>query len=270
MSSTIFVPEQQLVPIPFPYSEPKLEFRTLGSPRTENLTLIAGKTFLSTRMLGDITPPGAPDVGFFHDDTRFLSFMEMRVGGETPVLLSSHSENLLLSQIELTTSNIHLRETFDLPENTIHIHREQVLSKGALLERITFENFNLQTVKFRVEIQYDADFVDVFEVRGMRRSEHGQYYQGIAGERTLTFLYRGLDGVLRQTLISLVTSAEGDRKPDRRLGTRASLDGAGGVPRECHAQCGRGENDACSSRLQRADRYASRVGFLVARANYRL
>jgi glycogen debranching enzyme len=202
MSSTIFVPEQQLVPIPFPYSEPKLEFRTLGSPRTENLTLIAGKTFMSTRMLGDITPPGAPDVGLFHDDTRFLSLMEMRVGGEVPVLLSSHSENLLLSQIELTTSNIHLRETFDLPENTIHIHREQVLSKGALLERITFENFNLQTVKFRVEIQYDADFVDVFEVRGMRRNEHGQYYQGIAGERTLTFLYRGLDGVLRQTLIS--------------------------------------------------------------------
>ena len=143
--------------------------------------------------------------------------MEMRVGGEVPVLLSSHSENLLLSQIELTTSNIHLRETFDLPENTIHIHREQAISKGALLEQITFENFNLQTVKFRVEMQYDADFVDVFEVRGMRREQHGQYYRAIPGERTLTFLYRGLDKILRQTLVSW-PPAPTDRESDRRLG----------------------------------------------------
>ncbi|HLH08651.1 MAG TPA: amylo-alpha-1,6-glucosidase [Terriglobales bacterium] len=199
--STISIPEQ-LVPIPSPYSEPKLEFRTLGSRRTDNLTLIAGRTFLSTRILGDITPPGAPDIGLFHDDTRFLSLMEMRIGGEVPVLLSSHSENLFLSQIELTTSNIHLRDTFDLPENTIHIHREQVLNKGVLLERITFENFNLQTVKFQVEIQYDADFVDVFEVRGMHRAQHGQYYQAVANENSMTFFYRGLDDLMRRTVIT--------------------------------------------------------------------
>ena len=52
-SSTIFVPEQQLVPIPFPYSEPKLEFRTLGSPSHRNMTLIAGKTFLPPGFLGN-------------------------------------------------------------------------------------------------------------------------------------------------------------------------------------------------------------------------
>ena len=33
--------------------------------KRDDLTLIDGKTFLSTNPAGDITPPGAPDVGFF-------------------------------------------------------------------------------------------------------------------------------------------------------------------------------------------------------------
>ena len=198
-------------------------------------------------MLGDITPPVAPYVGFFHDDTRFLSFMEMRVGGEAPVLLSSHSENLLLSQIELTTSNIHLRETFDLPENTIHIHREQVLSKGALLERITFENFNLQTVKFRVEIQYDADFVDVFEVRGMHRNEHGQYYQGDCRRAHAHIPLSRARWVLRQTLISWSPAPK--EIVNQTAFWELELPSMGQVEFRVSVtpKCGRGENDARSS-----------------------
>ena len=202
MSTQVKSPELNLVPIE-PPSRSDGDFQVMGPRKVDNLTLIDGKTFLATRVSGDITPPRAPDVGFFHDDTRFLSFMELRAGGQRTVLLSSATEKTFLSQIELTTSNIHLRDSFDLPENTIHIRREQMLSHDVLFERITFENFNLNSVELDVEMEYGADFVDVFQVRGMGRNTHGQYFQPVVTDDSIEFFYRGRDNVLRHTLIEM-------------------------------------------------------------------
>jgi glycogen debranching enzyme len=202
MSTLIRVPESELVPIDPPVLIPS-EFQLMGPRKVDNLTLIDGKTFLATRVSGDIAPPRSPDVGFFHHDTRFLSFMELRVGGIRAVLLSSNTEKTFFNQIELTTSNIHLRDSFDLPENTIHVRREQLLSSDVMFENLTFENFNLNSVEFKVEIEYQADFVDVFQVRGMSRTGHGQYYKPVVKENSIGFYYRGLDNVLRHTLIEM-------------------------------------------------------------------
>ncbi len=200
-SSQVF--GEQLIPVPSPYNDKRSEFQVMGPRKVDNLTLVDGKTFLATRTSGDIAPPRAPDVGFFHDDTRFLSFMEMRVGGLRTVLLSSSTEKTFLSQIELTTSNIHLRDSLDLPENTIHVRREQMLENDVLYERIAFENFNLNRVEVKVEIEYAADFVDVFQVRGMAREEPGQYFQPVVKERSIGFYYRGRDNVMRSTVVEM-------------------------------------------------------------------
>ncbi len=201
MSTRLSVSEDALVEVPSPHVEPRIAFQALEPRKVNNLTLIDGKTFLSTTVAGDITPAGAPDVGFFHDDTRFLSRMELRVMGNRAVVLSASTEKNFANQVELTTGNIPMRESFDLPENTIHIRREQLLASDTLFDRLTFENFNLVTVKFLLEIGYDADFVDVFQVRGTARPIHGQYFRPVARERTLAFFYRGLDRILRQTQI---------------------------------------------------------------------
>ena len=135
-----------LVPVPNHHVEPRIAYQSFEPRKVNNLTLVDGKTFLSTTVSGDINPAGAPDVGFFHDDTRFLSQLELRVGGQRTVVLSSSTEKTFTSQIELTTGNITLRDSFDLPENTIHIRREQLLSCGIFFDRFTFENFNLSPV----------------------------------------------------------------------------------------------------------------------------
>ena len=171
--------------------------------KVNNLTLIDGKTFLATSVAGDIVPPGAPDVGFFHEDTRFLSHLEFRIDGQRSVVLSSSTEKTFVSQIELTTGNITLRDSFDLPENTIHIRREQLLASDILFDRYTFENFNRCPVEFTVEISFDADFVDVFQVRGVARADHGQYYQPVIESDGLIFSYRGRDNILRQTVVRM-------------------------------------------------------------------
>ena len=118
-------------------------------------------------------------------------------------MLSSSTEKTFVSQIELTTGNITLRDSFDLPENTIHIRREQLLASDILFDRYTFENFNRCPVEFTVEISCDADFVDVFQVRGVARAEHGQYYRPLIERDGLIFSYRGLDNILRQTVVRM-------------------------------------------------------------------
>src|SRR6267143_2271416 len=162
-----------VVPVPNHHVEPRIAYRVFEPRKVNNLTLVDGKTFLSTTVAGDIAPAGAPDVGFFHDDTRFLSQLELRVGGHRAVVLSSTTEKTFTSQIELTTGNITLRDSVDLPENTIHIRREQLLSSGVFFDRLTFENFNLSPVEFVIEIKVDSYFVYVFKMRVVARSLHG-------------------------------------------------------------------------------------------------
>src|SRR3954447_20751265 len=188
-----------LVPVPNQHAEPRIAYQSFEPRKVNNLTLVDGKTFLSTTVSGDINPPGAPDVGFFHDDTRFLSQLDLRIGGQRTVVLSSSTEKTFASQIELTTGNITLRDSFDLPENTIHIRREQLLSSGVFFDRLTFENFNLSPVEFVIEMKFDSDFVDVFQVRGVARSKHGQFYRPIVQKGAIRFVYHGLDGRWRTT-----------------------------------------------------------------------
>src|ERR1700761_4867646 len=201
MSTFLTIPDEQLVEIPSPFLEPRLAFQELEPRKVDNLTLIDGKTFSATNVGGDIYPPGSPDVGFFHDDTRFLSHLELRIGGHRGVVLSSSTEKTFAAQIELTTGNITLRDSFDLPENTVHIRREQLLASEIFFDHMTFENFNLTAVDFTVEVLLDADFVDVFQVRGVARQKHGQYYKPVVKDSGIGFYYRGLDGVMRETLI---------------------------------------------------------------------
>jgi glycogen debranching enzyme len=203
MSSHLSISEDALVEIPCPHIEPRIAFQELEPRRVNDLTLIDGKTFLSTTVAGDIMPAGAPDVGFFHEDTRFLSQLELRVFGHRAVVLSSATEKTFSSQIELTTGNIRLRDSFDLQENTIHLRREQLLASGVFYDRMTFENFNLTAVDFQVEIRFDADFVDVFQVRGCARHKCGHYYRPIVRDNSIIFYYRGLDEVTRQTLVHM-------------------------------------------------------------------
>lgn len=218
MSATrklIPIEEEGLMEVPCPHVEPRIVYQTNEPRKANNLTLIDGKTFLSTSVSGDIAPPGAPDVGFFHDDTRYLSSLEVKVDGHRTVVLSSSTEKSFASQIELTTGNISLRDSFDLPENTVHIRRDQLLSGNVLFDHLTFENFNLQPVEFRLEVTYDVDFVDVFQVRGVARGTCGTYFKPEVAKDSISFFYRGKDNAWRKTEIKFSTP------PDQVNGTTA-------------------------------------------------
>ena len=197
------VRQLELVEVPPPYKDSKLAVNVPVPREVENLTLIDGKTFLATRLAGDIVAPGATDVGLFHDDTRFLSYLELRVGGRPTMVLSSNTEKSFASQIELTTEPIRIRDSFEIPENTIHIRRQQLLKAETMFDRFSLVSFNREDVEVRIELRFDADFVDVFQVRGTTREVSGKYFRPVRTEDGISFYYLGRDDILRQTRIRL-------------------------------------------------------------------
>ncbi len=190
----------RLEPVDCP-PEPKIAYQSHLPHKVDSLTLIDGRTFLASTVAGDILPPGAPDVGFFSYDTRFLSHLELKVGGQGTILLSSSTERTYASQIEMTMRTLSDESTMDIPENMIYLRREQLLADDTLFDSLRFENFSNLEQQLKLEITLDADFMDIFQVRGMVRGLCGQYFKPLIEADGIIFVYLGRDGVERTTTV---------------------------------------------------------------------
>ncbi|HNM52493.1 MAG TPA: glycogen debranching N-terminal domain-containing protein, partial [Candidatus Obscuribacter sp.] len=78
----------------------------------------------------------------------------------------------------------------------------------ALYERITLENFHSEEVEFDLTISLQSDFADMFEVRGLNLSQRGERMVPLSGKdgRCLSLAYKGLDGLLQETVIDIDAS----------------------------------------------------------------
>ena len=70
-------------------------------------TLKQGDTFALFDALGDVIDPGMTLGGVFHNDTRYLSGMQLLIDGQRPLLLSSSVENdNVILTVDLTNPDI--------------------------------------------------------------------------------------------------------------------------------------------------------------------
>jgi glycogen debranching enzyme len=162
-------------------------------------TLKEGDSFAVLDSYGDIGTFGETPEGLFHRDTRYLSLFEMRIDGKRPLLLGSviQDDNASLS-VDLTNPDSTDPDAGFL-RDTIAIDRTKLLWQGAAYERIGFRNFDDKPHRFRISFRFDADFRDLFEVRGAKRSRRGQRSARVLDPSTAQFRYVGLDEVERQT-----------------------------------------------------------------------
>ena len=152
---------------------------------------------------GDIASSPLEPMGFFHNDTRFLSRFELRIAGEFPHLLNSYvsSDN---TQLRINLTNPDLRTAGDvirLERDSLHIERSWVLLSPRMFHRATLRNFSRQAVSLTLTFLYGADFADLFEVRGVSRSARGQLLEAEIAPREVHLRYLGLDQVLRVTRV---------------------------------------------------------------------
>jgi glycogen debranching enzyme len=207
-----FVPADQ-IPIP--------EWPRVISERPQlSLTVKDDDLFLVTDTLGNISGcslnEGNPSLGLFCCDTRFLSRLELQINGHSPVLLSSTADKGFSLSILCTNPRIEDR----LRADTVGIRREMVLN-GALFEELEISNYSTTSVSFELSLSFDADFVDLFEVRGYGRDNRGRLLRlveptpeeldGVSSsqqsqsqtqkDQSLTLAYQGLDGLLMESRV---------------------------------------------------------------------
>ncbi|HKB02721.1 MAG TPA: amylo-alpha-1,6-glucosidase [Gemmataceae bacterium] len=159
-----------------------------------------GDTFAVFDHHGDIRPVGMQEQGLFHEGTRFLSGLILRLGRGEPLFLSStvKQDNALLT-VDLTNPDIRVGERVDLPRGTLHLFRGIFLWQGACYQRLGVRNYGLVPVEVVFSIRFDADFADIFEVRGTRRARRGRILAPTVSGGTVVLGYEGLDGVVRRS-----------------------------------------------------------------------
>ena len=183
-----------------PPPEPKVLYPEPRLDAAEGLAIIRGTTFFAATRRGDLTPPGAPQVGLFCDDTRFLSHLELRINGQEPIVLSSTTMGADMARTELTVRGGSVPgENLDLPINTIYVHREQLLNRNRLYDILDIENFHDAAVTLNIELLFAADFMDIFQVRGLLRGKTGRYFCPGVRDSCVRLHYKGLDERTRST-----------------------------------------------------------------------
>jgi glycogen debranching enzyme len=171
--------------------------------RTERLYSIKeGDMFLFADAEGNLDAEEAIGAGLYYRDTRFLSDYMLTFDGRAPLLLSTSADRPYSSHIDLANQDLTAPDgTVTAVQGTINIRRTRVI-KDRLYERIRVKNYNASPVSMRVELSFASDFADIFEVRGLKRSQRGKLALPKAGKRSAVLAYLGQDNVFRETRIS--------------------------------------------------------------------
>jgi glycogen debranching enzyme len=166
-----------------------------------------GETFAVFDPHGDIQAVGLGQEGLYHEGTRFLSRLLFKLGNARPFLLNSVvKEDNSLFVVNLTNPDVYQRGQRMLPRGTLHITRTKMLRQSMCYETLRFINYGLTSVDVHFSIEFEADFADVFEVRGMTRERRGVRSLGKIEADQLWLAYEGLDGVLRRTRIQCASA----------------------------------------------------------------
>ena len=139
---------------------------------------------------GDVAGTGE---GLFYKDTRHLSRFVLKVDGCT---LTPRGSKARGSTAEFSLA---------APEGEIQVSRHRKLG-GGMREEILLKNAFSSPVEVRVELECDADFMDLFEVRGYYRPVRRREVSRKTGDSSTCFAYRN-DGFQRATRVRL--SGEG-------------------------------------------------------------
>jgi glycogen debranching enzyme len=167
---------------------------------------------------GDIQAVGLAQ-GLFLGATRFLSAYDLRLEGNRMMLLSStiRSDNMVFT-VDLMNREMVDAQGAKIKQGDVHVFRSKFLWENVCYERIRVTNYSTVPVKFNLGLHYEADFGDIFQVRGMARSQKGIYAPAKIGRHTVRLGYRGLDSVERTTMLSFRPT------PDRLAETRVEYD----------------------------------------------
>lgn len=192
---------------------------TLKDVRLDTLALKDGPHVVVSATDGSMATDEEAGFGYYVHDVRFLSGFDVRINGRRPLLLSASDRETYVGTVQLVNPALELDDGRVLPRQALSIRRARFID-GGLRERIGVLNSTPQSVPIDLSVSFDADFGDMFAVRG--------YHAGPRADVTvrhlpdgLLFGATGIDGVLRETTVT-TEPAPGD-VTGRTLHHRATL-----------------------------------------------
>src|SRR5438105_3419194 len=149
--------------------------------------------------MGDIPAGNTSGLGLYFSDTRFLSAYEFRLNRLQPILLSASVDESYVATFQMVNPVLLLDEgKRRIPQQSISIRRSRFIY-GGLHERIGLQNCGREEIDIECSLRINADFRDMFDVRGYKRQLAGTMRPVELGTQELTFTYEGQDGLLRRT-----------------------------------------------------------------------
>jgi glycogen debranching enzyme len=200
---------QQTIEAALSYAQPSVEsvsedpFAVAGTELTTRprRSLKHGDTFIVLDSHGDLGGNGAD--GLFHGDTRFLSRLVLTLDGASPLLLGSTIyDNNTLMAVDLTNPDTYRDGHLVQPKDTLHIARQIFLWRGTAYQRLVVRNHGDHAIELRLALSFDADFADLFEVRGTARRRRGTVTRAVTDSSHVVISYQGLDNRPRRTAIA--------------------------------------------------------------------
>ena len=154
----------------------QLRDRRRGGDRGRaNRVLKHGDTFGVFDLHGDVLSLEKGEQGLYHAGTRFLSRFELLLGRRRPLLLSSTiSEDNTVLAADLTNPDVVQGDRVIVPRGSLHIFRARAYCGTATASSgCGSRTTRCMPIQMPLALQFDADFCDVFEVRGTRRDQRG-------------------------------------------------------------------------------------------------
>ena len=159
-----------------------------------------GDTFAVFDHYGDVMPGGLGEQGLYHEGTRYVSCLILEMEGNRPFFLGStvRDEN---DQLIVNLTNPDLLRAGELRHvlGALHLESRTFLWRGACYRQVRVKNHGIVPLDTFLLFHFEADFADIFEVRGMKRKVRGEDLTTEVTGNGVVRGYRGLDGCERRT-----------------------------------------------------------------------
>ncbi len=166
-----------------------------------SLVIREGNLSLITEHNGNIPTGDEGGFGLYHRDCRFLSGYLTRLNGRLLTSILSSDEKDYASTVVMTNRDFRDSQGRQVLKNTVTIRRERAIP-GFIEEHITVLNHNQFAIDICLAMEFDADFNDIFTIRGITTGRDGKLMEPVYEDGVLIFAYQGKDGHVRTTRLT--------------------------------------------------------------------
>jgi glycogen debranching enzyme len=185
----------------------KQRILTHGTPSvtkgiSDAIVIKAENVFFLSNDEGSVPLAPGHGLGLFYHDCRFLRGYELRLAGQEPTVLAQSADGGT-SVFQLANPDLRLGRDRLIPRETVDIRWTRVLHAGtpALHDTLAFRNLGLERITLPISFAFDAQFEDLFAVRGLFRERLGHVRRPTWHGRTLRLSYDGKDRCRRSVRI---------------------------------------------------------------------